>query len=755
MEIDEVFDANPISVEKLLREPGQCFYVPVYQRQYSWDSSHIRRLIGDIAHGVAQLTDSSDAITFLGTIITIHDTHYTTVDPQVQGQLPPKVMTVIDGQQRLTTLLLLVAALNNELTTHWSKLTEGDPDSAEKWLATKVQETHLILGKMLEDDRDFGDRRYYPRMTRAYVDRWSRDEPLARYDSPIAQFISAYGQHLRTNPKQSYSHQGDSAIRSRFLVMRKLLRGDIASGLESDDDVAFPNTAALLTTTHVKAGLLQNDFPAEALDRLLDNSEDTTQFREIFRTLIFARFLLQRVAVTIVVAKSEDYAFDMFEALNTTGEPLTAIETFKPRVIQAETHALYEESESRKWMSGVEEYLDRYETAPARQSATEDLLIPFALAETGYKLSKRLNDQRRYLMTTYGDSGVDLQGRRAYVRHLALASRVVDRGWKPVEGPPALPPAPFDSETKMCLAVLKAANHHIVLAPLIRFYDLFRSGVVSADELARAVRSFTAFFALWRGAHGGTASIDTIYRALMSAGDVDDGIRPFARRPKTEFGHEHEISVDVLQRYFRKRLASKSIGSRSSWVDRAAEVPVYSASTPLTRLLLLAASHDSVPDLAEPGHVKAGNAGVLRLLDLESWSEAGTLSVEHIAPRSRTDEWDPSFYSDEGTVHRLGNLVLVPIGENSGLSNLGWTAKRACYRVLSSTSPDESEEALAAAASAGIEIPPSIAANQTYRPVTAGVARYELEWSRSMIDERSKRLAGLAWDRLSHWLGYP
>ena len=45
---------------------------------------------------------------------------------------------------------------------------------------------------------------------------------------------------------------------------------------------------------------------------------------------------MNRVQVVVVSASKEEYAFDMFESLNTTGEPLTAFETFRPRVIEIE-----------------------------------------------------------------------------------------------------------------------------------------------------------------------------------------------------------------------------------------------------------------------------------------------------------------------------------------------------------------------------------------------------------------------------------
>ena len=190
VEINEVFEAKAIGIERLLREPGQCFYIPAYQRPYSWDDSHIRRLFDDTAHGVAELIDSAEAITFLGTIITIHDTEYSTVDPKVLDQLPAKVMTVIDGQQRLTTLMLLIAAMHDELTTRQSKLSKST-DETDKWLSNQALETFSILIETLEDDKKYGEYRYYPRMVRAYNDRWSREPADAMYKSPLQSFCLA------------------------------------------------------------------------------------------------------------------------------------------------------------------------------------------------------------------------------------------------------------------------------------------------------------------------------------------------------------------------------------------------------------------------------------------------------------------------------------------------------------------------------------------------------------------------------------
>ena len=76
----------------------------------------------------------------------------------------------------------------------------------------------------------------------------------------------------------------------------------------------------------------------------------------------------------------------MFESLNTTGEPLTVLETFRPKVIESEELDKYENSDSRKYMRTIEEYLGQFNVAKKRQDETSKLLTSFALAESGKKL---------------------------------------------------------------------------------------------------------------------------------------------------------------------------------------------------------------------------------------------------------------------------------------------------------------------------------------------------------------------------------
>ncbi|MCW5851679.1 MAG: DUF262 domain-containing protein [Anaerolineae bacterium] len=93
--------AQPANLLNFLRGPKQ-FIIPIYQRPYSWTTAQCQQLWDDIAR-VA--TDTSTPTHFIGSIVYIQD--------RVQllgGASIPRVL-VIDGQQRLTTITLLLAAL--------------------------------------------------------------------------------------------------------------------------------------------------------------------------------------------------------------------------------------------------------------------------------------------------------------------------------------------------------------------------------------------------------------------------------------------------------------------------------------------------------------------------------------------------------------------------------------------------------------------------------------------------------------------
>jgi uncharacterized protein with ParB-like and HNH nuclease domain len=92
--------ANEIKVDKFLATNETTFAIPVYQRNYDWTLFQCKQLLHDIVE--AGKNDKTNAH-FIGSIVYVHDDVYT-----ASGLTE---LTIIDGQQRLTTITLIYIAL--------------------------------------------------------------------------------------------------------------------------------------------------------------------------------------------------------------------------------------------------------------------------------------------------------------------------------------------------------------------------------------------------------------------------------------------------------------------------------------------------------------------------------------------------------------------------------------------------------------------------------------------------------------------
>ncbi|GAA8982896.1 DUF262 and DUF1524 domain-containing protein [Helicobacter pylori] len=110
------------------------FVIPIYQRVYSWEKEQYKQLWDDIIK-----TGGNDQIEghFIGPIVFVHDGIYTTSHNE---------LLIIDGQQRLTTITLLLTALRNHLS--------DEDEFLGKFSRQKIQNRYLI-----NSDKD-GDKKF-------------------------------------------------------------------------------------------------------------------------------------------------------------------------------------------------------------------------------------------------------------------------------------------------------------------------------------------------------------------------------------------------------------------------------------------------------------------------------------------------------------------------------------------------------------------------------------------------------------------
>ena len=796
VDLEDILRTNVMSIVEFLETSGQGCYIPPYQRNYAWGENDITRLFEDILIGINQAKENRGKVTFLGTIIAIHTTDYTTIKPVLRSEVPPRVMTIIDGQQRIATIAMLSIALHDSIRLMQSKLKanlstkEQEDEEHFSWI---IERSGMLLSDLpssyaTDSKRGKDNYRYYPCIIRAYKDTWSSKENTAIYRSPVACLIRDYIAHESSQnlaefkfEHQTTKEQGWGPVRQAFGEIQtncQLIQNDSESEMTKFGERI--NIEEILN--HEK--LLKNGFWHDIIEHPLSeevknyilrgrnqakNKEERTAYDcvcGLFRLIIFTFYLRNCVATVIVSVHSEEDAFDMFESLNTTGQPLTAFETFLPKVIEWEKLENYELSPSFKLINRIKEYLDSFTLPGVKQKATAEMLVSFALLETGQKLAKKLNSQRRYLRKQFDTiTSNELGGRSGgqnFIQSMTDMAIFMQQGW--TSDPDFNSNGSSDlyfslhhqnsarnkanqkrilreaKEAAFGLRALYDFKHQITIAPLVRFFQFARhqpagnKKIDAIEQFHQSIRATAAFSFLWRGALGGTSGIDDCYRRIMQGKiKMHDGDTFPALARRSDDGVK-DPCAEIYKRTLISLLEGKGINQKDEWVKKASSVPIYHHNQTVARFLLFCAMDDTVEFPGSKGSIKRGKQDSYPLLGRDHWVDEKHLTLEHIAPKEpKKREWNRDIYRDKDvTINLLGNLTLLPTAVNSKISNTSWQNKLKCYKSLSNPECD--------------------ADSTIYLQFCTDIAAYEC-WSCKIIKNRSKNLAELAWDRLAPWLG--
>ena len=114
--------ASEINLNRFLSQADTQFVIPVYQRNYDWTEAQCGQFLADI---LAAGSHEEINAHFIGSIVYIHD--------DVYSASGIRELSIIDGQQRLTTVTLIYIALYRFLQSI------GDHQKL-----TRIHETYLI-----------------------------------------------------------------------------------------------------------------------------------------------------------------------------------------------------------------------------------------------------------------------------------------------------------------------------------------------------------------------------------------------------------------------------------------------------------------------------------------------------------------------------------------------------------------------------------------------------------------------------------
>ena len=756
LNIEKSFLTENRSVLDFLNQSGQGLYIPLYQRDYSWDSDNIEQLLEDLTRGIqriasGEVNDNNKEIRFLGTIITVVEPNRNNIYPVEIQAVPPRIEKLIDGQQRVSTIALMATLLTKRLTEINNKVKANNviydqvKEICNVWIEKLVSIFSFDLGR--------GEPRLKPKIIRGAKDYWTRtDEVDVAYKSELSNylghFIKAYCDK-KPYPCLTKEKYGNSLLYQNGRRIELWLKKTVSIAHEEQDEDEFANAKDILehfSEDHIwefeRPDLV--DIVKEA--NYSDKRTNSYILSELVQIISVCHYLLDRCCFTIIQPTDDDWAFDMFQSLNATGTPLTAIETFKPTVvntIDAEAGRQFKESNSDRSFKKVEEFLSDATTAQQKNKRTNDFLTSFFVAYDGRTMSTHFSYQRKVLDSVY-KSLKSFDEKEVFIREMGNYADFYQK-WIRYDGKdraffPNLGSSVDSDLASMLILFLKASNHKMAITMLgSMYYSVIEQSPDSVDSFIDIVKAVAGYYFLWRSTYPNTG-LDTTYRDF--------------------FKKHNTITVDCVKTYMKEVLKNKEIDTLESWKNRAKAYLKYDyTGRDLVRLALLITSHDTIPDETNRGLIKIGKTGCCNYLSLEKWLSSDLKTIEHIAPQtSKNSMWDEALYdSNIEPYQSLGNLTLLPQDLNSSAGNKSWEEKLLYYQSVAEKDPDNIAKIEQKATAYGIKFNEDTIQllkechyNQHLSSISSLTA--EDNWNKDLVDRRTSIMLDIIWNRVSKWL---
>jgi hypothetical protein len=526
---------------------------------------------------------------------------------------------------------------------------------------------------------------------------------------------------------------------------------------QSPSKLKFPSAKLILKSLGSEIFTQGSEALLTWLNEEPADSKDAFHLTQAVQLIVFAHYLLERCCMTTITPDSQEWALDMFQSLNSTGTPLTAVETFKPQVMDRirDIEGKYEGSTSSDHFAKVAIYLDDLKNEKDKTSRTDRFLTTFAYANAGEELPRRLSRQSRWLRDTFNR----FEDAQEYIRRMGTVAEYLhivaefdrneDDSFSFLQG--------VEQEQKdlgtFCVLYLADIKNALADPILSIFYDKILIGEGNASsEFIEAAKALSAFFTLWRAPLDSTESIDEVYRQIVG-GIYDKKEETWKILPMSWRTDSVSLSANELKKRLQLALLGK-YGSKQQWLQKAERGLYYrGAKITVCRFVLFIAAQYSTSDNDVPGVVKPARKKQVRYLTPEKWNVASFREIEHIAPQSNEFGWDSELYKDD-QYQLIGNLTLLSKSINSSAKNRSWQAKWLYYKHLEE---QDAAELNRLAEANGIELNLSILKKLRESErldfmesiVNVGI---DGNWNAELVQKRTWQICEITWDSLIKWL---
>lgn len=763
LNIEKSFLTENRSVLDFLNQAGQGLYIPLYQREYSWDSDNIEQLIEDLTRGIqriamGEVSDDGKEIRFLGTIITVIEANKNNIYPVDPQAVPSRIEKLIDGQQRVSTIALIATILVKRLYEIRNKIKETNPiydqvsEICEGWIEK--------LANVFSFDLQRGKPRLKPKIVRGAKDYWTRDKDVdTAYTSELSNylghFIKAYDD-IRTNPgapvilpSLSKDKYGDTLLYKNGKRVESWLKKVVATAHEGNDTDDFAPAINII------ANFSQDqlwDFDRQDLVDIIKMQDYTNKrtdsyvLSELVQTLAVCHYLLERCCFTIIQPTDDDWAFDMFQSLNATGTPLTAIETFKPTIVNTADNegGQFKDSVSDIAFKAVEEFLSEANTAQQKNKRTNDFLTSFFVAFDGRTISTHFSYQRKALHNCY-TSISDFKGKEEFIVRMGNYAKFYQE-WLKYNGDEKFPLLETCSDSElasMIILFLKASNHKMAITILGTMYnDVIKNNPDARANFVKVVKAIGGYYFLWRAAFP-NAGLDSTYREFFKKLSTNKII----------------CTLYEVREHIKDTLTKKQISSKSEWIEKSKHHLKYGETgNEIVRLALLIAAHDTISDSEHLGLIKHGRNGYSPYLSREKWLSPHLKTIEHVAPQTQTVFWPSDLYDNQTKPYNLiGNLTLLPQDLNSSVGNKGFSTKLMYYRSVAESDADKLASIKQQASSNNIDLNDNtvnLLVSSQYNQHLSSLASLAEDhtWNKDFVEQRSECILSIIWDKVYKWI---
>jgi Protein of unknown function DUF262/Protein of unknown function (DUF1524) len=754
--IEKAFVTENRSVFDFFQQPGLGFYIPLYQREYSWGTDNIDQLLEDISKGIDRLVEDKDEneVRFLGTIITVGEVNKNNIQPQDTQALPVKIDKLIDGQQRLSTIAIFASLLYKQISIVAKKIHKDEPLKIE--IDETCQSWYERLLKIFTLDLGRGTPRIKPKIIRGQKDKWTRDGVIdENYYSPVANYLASMigAIHFKTEyERPDRVKLGNNLVQNIKTVENWLIKNVRDAHVLQTEDFS-PSWEILKNINQEYIWLYDRPNLQERVEEKNTDSKKSISYilSELVQLFAVCHYLTDRCCFTIIQPSNDDWAFDMFQSLNATGTPLTAIETFKPLIVQTteKRNIPFKHSKNEINFEKVERLFIDTTNAAHKSKLTNDFLTSFAINYNGTKLSSHFSHQRKWLDDRFKDLEKDTDENTAFEKKSFFTELLGDYAefyktvWIDYQGINNQVLDKIASSTEadlasMLLLFLKSSGHKMSITILGKLYkDVIDNEVNAVQNFVDGVKTIAAFYILWRSSRTNTG-LDNVYRTFF----------------KNRVDSNTSINIADLKSFFKKELDD----AKDTWMAKAMIELKYNKTDSICRLALLVSSHDTIPDNDNKGLMKIGARGTSNYLSLSRWLSKDLSTLEHIAPQNGEGVWDEALYDiEKETVHSIGNLTLLPTKINSSISNRGWEEKYLYFKHLSEKDPEILNQLSEIASRLGINLKKetiTLLQESNFHDHISHIVTLSKDdlWDAILVEKRAKRIIEILWARVSPWL---